>query len=60
MLRLGRNGISKKILLSEDGSKLEIQVPRDRTGEFDPQFIRKGQRRFGGFDQKTIAMMPKR
>ena len=56
MLRLGRNGISKKILLSEDGSKLEIQVPRDRTGEFDPQFIRKGQRRFGGFDQKIIAM----
>jgi putative transposase len=41
-------------------SKLEIQVPRDRTGEFDPQFIRKGQRRFGGFDQKIIAMMPKR
>jgi putative transposase len=31
-------------------------VPRDRAGEFDPQFIRKGQRRFGGFDQKIIAM----
>src|SRR6516165_1294619 len=40
---------------SEDG-KLEIEVPRDRAGEFDPQFIRKGQRRFGGFDQKIIAM----
>ena len=39
----------------QDG-KLEIEVPRDRTGEFDPQFIRKGQRRFGGFDQKIIAM----
>ena len=50
-----RNGISKKTLLSEDG-KLEIEVPRDRAGEFDPQFIRKGQRRFGGFDQKIIAM----
>jgi putative transposase len=50
-----RNGTSKKTLLSEDG-KLEIEVPRDRTGEFDPQFIRKGQRRFGGFDQKIIAM----
>src|SRR5271166_1865698 len=53
-----RNGTSKKTLLSEDG-KLEIEVPRDRSGEFDPQFIRKGQRRFGGFDQKIIAMMPK-
>ena len=50
-----RNGTSKKTLLSEDG-KLEIEVPRDRAGEFDPQFIRKGQRRFGGFDQKIIAM----
>ena len=50
-----RNGTSKKTLLSEDG-KLEIEVPRDRAGEFEPQFIRKGQRRFGGFDQKIIAM----
>jgi transposase-like protein len=32
-----RNGTSKKTLLSEDG-KLEIEVPRDRAGEFDPQF----------------------
>src|ERR1700760_4824466 len=50
-----RNGSSKKTLLSEDG-KLEIEVPRDRSGEFEPQFIRKGQRRFGGFDSKIIAM----
>jgi putative transposase len=50
-----RNGTSKKSLLSEDG-KLEIEVPRDRAGEFEPQFIRKGQRRFGGFDSKIIAM----
>src|SRR6201984_463485 len=50
-----RNGTSKKTLLSEDG-KLEIEVPRDRAGEFEPQFVRKGQRRFGGFDSKIIAM----
>jgi putative transposase len=50
-----RNGTSKKTLISEDG-KLEIEVPRDRAGEFEPQFIRKGQRRFGGFDTKIIAM----
>ena len=31
-------------------------MPRDRAGELDPQFIHKGQRRFGGFDQKIIAM----
>lgn len=50
-----RNGTSKKTLVSEDG-KLEIAVPRDRAGEFEPQFIRKGQRRVGGFDSKIIAM----
>ncbi|VVM06961.1 hypothetical protein MAMC_01378 [Methylacidimicrobium cyclopophantes] len=50
-----RNGTSKKTLVSEDG-KLEIEVPRDRTGEFEPQFIRKGQRRFRGFDSKIIGM----
>jgi transposase-like protein len=50
-----RNGSSKKTLLSEDG-KLEIDIARDRTGEFEPQFIRKGQKRFGGFDTKIIAM----
>src|SRR5271156_791218 len=50
-----RNGTSKKRLISEDGN-LEIEVPRDRAGEFSPQFIRKGQRRFGGFDSKIIAM----
>jgi len=50
-----RNGSSKKTLLCEDG-KLEIDIARDRTGEFEPQFIRKGQKRFGGFDTKIIAM----
>src|SRR5882724_7909755 len=50
-----RNGTSKKTIVSEDG-KLEIEVARDRTGEFEPQFIRKGQKRFGGFDTKIIAM----
>jgi putative transposase len=50
-----RNGSSKKTLLSEDG-KLEIDIARDRTGEFEPRFIRKGQKRFGGFDSKIIAM----
>jgi putative transposase len=50
-----RNGTSKKTILSDDG-ELEIEVPRDQAGEFEPQFIRKGQRRFGGFYSKIIAM----
>lgn len=50
-----RNGSSKKTLISV-GGHLAIEVPRDRAGEFEPQFIRKGQKRFGGFDAKIIAM----
>src|SRR5260221_4780233 len=50
-----RNGTSKKPIVSDDG-KPAIEVPRDRTGQLEPQFIRKGQRRFGGFDSKIIAM----
>jgi putative transposase len=57
---VSRRKKTKSSASCESWGKLEIQVPRDRTGEFDPQFIRKGQRRFGGFDQKIIAMMPKR
>jgi putative transposase len=50
-----RNGSSKKTLIGEDGP-VEIQVPRDREGSFEPQIIPKGQRRFDGFDEKIIAM----
>lgn len=50
-----RNGSSKKKILGEEGS-VEIEVPRDREGSFEPKLIRKGQRRFNGFDQKILAM----
>src|SRR5580765_2522101 len=35
---------------------MEIEVPRDRSGSFDPLLIAKGQKRFEGFDEKIIAM----
>lgn len=50
-----RNGTSKKTLLGESGP-VEIEVPRDREGTFEPQLVKKGQRRFDGFDQKILAM----
>jgi transposase-like protein len=50
-----RNGYSRKRILSKDGA-MEIAVPRDRAGEFEPQIIRKGQRRFDGFDDRIIAL----
>src|ERR671939_1770297 len=40
-----RNGTSAKTILTEDG-EIDIAVPRDRAGSFEPQLIGKGQRRF--------------
>jgi putative transposase len=50
-----RNGYSKKSVLTDTG-KLAIEVPRGRSGTFDPQLIAKYQRRFPGFDEKIISM----
>ena len=49
-----RNGYGKKTVLT-DGGSLELAIPRDRQGSFDPQLIGKYQRRFPGFDEKIIA-----
>lgn len=50
-----RNGHGKKTVISDDGP-LEISTPRDRDASFEPQIIKKGQRRFDGFDDKIISM----
>ena len=50
-----RNGYSKKTVLGES-SKLELRIPCDREGTFDPKLIAKYQRRFPGFDEKIISM----
>jgi putative transposase len=50
-----RNGYSKKTVLTENEA-LELSIPRDRRGSFEPQLIAKYQRRFPGFDDKIISM----
>jgi putative transposase len=50
-----RNGYSKKSVLT-DTARIEIDIPRDRAGTFDPQLIAKYQRRFPGFDEKIVSM----
>jgi transposase-like protein len=49
-----RNGRTKKTLKT-DSSELEIEVPRDRDGSFEPQLVKKRQRRLAGFDEKVLA-----
>jgi len=50
-----RNGASEKTLATEQGEML-VQIPRDRNATFEPQIVRKHQRRFAGFDDKIISM----
>ena len=50
-----RNGSSAKTVLTEDGA-VRVEVPRDRSGTFEPLLIAKHERRFTGFDDKIIAM----
>jgi transposase-like protein len=50
-----RNGTSEKTVLTDDGT-VDIAVPRDRAGTFEPQLIPKHERRFTGFDDKVIAL----
>lgn len=50
-----RNGKSSKRVKGEFG-EVELEIPRDRNGEFEPQLVKKGQRRLPGFDEKVIAL----
>ena len=50
-----RNGTSRKRVLTDEGV-IDLEVPRDRDGSFEPQIVEKGQRRFTGFDDKIISM----
>ncbi|WP_341794247.1 IS256 family transposase [Rickettsia endosymbiont of Rhinocyllus conicus] len=51
-----RNGNYEKTLIDPEGRKLTVEVPRDREGEFEPQLIPKGVRKFEGFDDKVISL----
>jgi putative transposase len=50
-----RNGSGSKTLLTEQGP-IPIEVPRDRNGTFEPQLVKKHERRFDGFDDKILGM----
>jgi putative transposase len=50
-----RNGTTPKTVQT-DTSALRLAVPRDRAGTFEPQLVKKHQRRLAGFDAKVIAL----
>lgn len=50
-----RNGKGRKTIHTESGP-FEIEVPRDRNGSFEPELVKKRQRRLEGFDEKVLAL----
>jgi putative transposase len=50
-----RNGSTPKLLKGNRG-QVEIEVPRDRNSEFEPQLVKKNQTRFDGLDEKIISL----
>lgn len=53
-----RNGTRTKKLLTEIGP-VNIDVPRDRDGSFEPQLVKKRQRRLAGVDEMVISLTAK-
>ena len=53
-----RNGKRGKTLLTEAGP-VEISVPRDRDGSFEPRLVAKRQRRLSGVDDLVISLSAK-
>ena len=54
-----RNGTRPKTVLTEATGQVEIDVPRDRDGTFEPQIVRKRQRRLTGVDEIVLSLYAK-
>lgn len=50
-----RNGKSRKTVRSIHG-EIDLDVPRDRKGDFEPQLVRKGEKQLNGFDDRILSL----
>lgn len=53
-----RNGYSKKTVTSSMGP-IELDIPRDRKGEFEPQILRKNQTDISNIKDQVLSMYTK-
>ena len=53
-----RNGRRAKTVFTDSG-EVEIEVPRDRDGSFEPQLVRKRQRRLSSIDEIVLSLYAK-
>jgi transposase-like protein len=54
-----RNGSRPKTVLTEGSGQVPIEVPRDRAGSFEPQIVKKRQRRLTGVDEMVLSLYAK-
>src|ERR1700674_1826879 len=54
-----RNGTRAKTVLTETTGQVEIDVPRDRAATFEPQIVKKRQRRLSGVDEVVLSLYAK-
>ena len=54
-----RNGTRAKTVLTEASGQVGIEVPRDRDGTFEPQIVKKRQRRLSGVDEIVLSLYAK-
>jgi len=54
-----RNGTRPKTVLTEASGQVPVEVPRDRHGTFEPQIIKKRQRRLTGVDEIVLSLYAK-
>ena len=53
-----RNGSYSKNLITDNGV-IELEVPRDRNGDFEPAIVTKKQNRAAGLDKKILSLYAK-
>ncbi len=53
-----RNGFSKKTVRSSSGN-IDLDIPRDRNGEFEPQVVKKHQRDVSNIEDQVLSMYAK-
>jgi putative transposase len=54
-----RNGTRPKTVLTEGTGQVGLDVPRDRDGSFEPQIVKKRQRRLTGVDEIVLSLYAK-
>jgi hypothetical protein len=54
-----RNGTRAKTVLTDTTGPVELDVPRDRAATFEPQIVKKRQRRLSGVDEVVLSLYAK-